>query len=269
MKGFTFDYLGNNFNDDPLVLKCVERSKQVFGEENFTIYTKEDAIVKEAEEKYKPALDKFLGGEKNVIAWRCDIIRLYILSKSEDTLYVDSDVYLLDDKPPVEKTEAPVFDYGCFDMIYSGFENHEEYFLKVIDTAIESYEKSGKFMSDWFVIKNHKDLFTEKLLMKRIHFMSIFFTDVDSDIAVIFDTKGVKNLKEIKRIIKCAEKLNFKRIKYFFDGDEKDDEEIIEYYDTLFNKKGIISNEWLVEYLTKTTKRFPLKDKKKVRVVEI
>lgn len=64
MKGFTFDYLGNNFNDDPLVLKCVERSKQVFGEENFTIYTKEDAIVKEAEEKYKTALDKFLGGQK-------------------------------------------------------------------------------------------------------------------------------------------------------------------------------------------------------------
>lgn len=184
-------------------------------------------------------------------------------------MYVDSDVYLLDDKPPVEKTEIPVFDYGCFDMIYSGFENHEEYFLKVIDVAIEEYEKEERFVSDWFIMKYHKDLFVQKLLMKKIHFMSVFFTDLDSDIAVVFDTKGVKKLKEIKKIIKCAEKLNFTRIKYFFDGDDEDDEEIIEYYDTLLNKKGIISNEWLVEYLIKTAKRFPLKDKKRVRVVEI
>lgn len=263
MKGFTIDYWGDNFNNDPLLLKCVERSKEIFGEENFKIYTKEDAIVKEAEEKYKFIFDKYFANKNGLASVFCDFIKLYILSKSEDTLYLDSDVYILDNELPKETSNTPVFEFGCFNIIYSGYKNQSEIFEKILQAICTMYEEAGHFLIDYQIMDKYKDLFVQKAIVKSVHFAGEYFRgkrviilDTNSDDKILQVMNGARRLNEISDN------------NYVFIYNSNDDS-IPRYTNVFLNKKNVVSNEWLYEYLTLTAKRFERKDKSLVKVVKL
>lgn len=260
MKGFTIDYFGDNFKNDPLLLKCIERSKEIFGKENFKIYTPEDELVKEAIEKYKFIFDKYLVNANYPVNLICDFIRLYILSKSEDTLYVDSDVYILDNELPKEKFYTPIFNLGCFNIIYSGFINHSEAFEKILDAMCKEAEKSERVLIDYEIIGKYKELFVQKEIIKNVHFISGVFLE-DKITIIINSTDGNKisqflNLKILER----------DRFRVIYNSDN-----VIPVRAAwkFLNAKNIVSSEWLYEYATSTIKRFKKRDKKSVRMVKL
>lgn len=253
MKAFTIDFDGNNFKNDPLLLKCVERIKKVFGEENFTVYTKNDDIVKEALEKYKDVFEEYFKDlRKAKLSIACDFIKIYILSKQRDTVYIDPDVYPLVDKIPEEYLRTNLKDSGClslcFCLMYSGItEQSEQILLNLAEELKNMYKQTGRPISDVDILRKKPNIIKQdKSFFEHIHFSTHFLNNSIKFFLYSKKFKGVDYYKEniINKYFKGKNVLIFVNSKNFF------------YDDFVFNLHNVVSYEWLKTYLEKTTTRF-------------
>lgn len=113
-------------NTNVVYKACTERIKKFFP--SFYIFTPADKLYKEALEKYSDFLkDEKLKIFPSIIA---DIVRMYILSKLQNALYVDLDIWLTDISFVDKLGESPVLPYN-WGIIYSGMNNR--IFNKVLD----------------------------------------------------------------------------------------------------------------------------------------
>ena len=95
-------------NKNVVYKACTERIKEFFP--GFYIFTPADKLYKEAVEKYSD----FLKDEKLKIfpSITADIVRMYILSKLQNALYVDLDIWLTDISFVDKLGENPVLPYN-------------------------------------------------------------------------------------------------------------------------------------------------------------
>lgn len=87
---FTIDlFPGNKYMENKLVSACIKRDKELF-KNNFKIFTPNDKLVKEAYSFFgKEVVDK-----RAYATLMADLIRIYILWKLPDALYVDADIFI-------------------------------------------------------------------------------------------------------------------------------------------------------------------------------
>ena len=113
-------------NTNVVYKACTERIKELFP--GFYIFTPADKLYKEAVEKYS----RFLENEKLKYfpSITADIVRMYILSKLQNALYLDLDIWLTDLSFVDKLGENPVLTYN-WGGIYSGMNN--QIFNRLLD----------------------------------------------------------------------------------------------------------------------------------------
>lgn len=265
MKAFTIDFDGDNFKNDPLLLKCVARSKEFFGPSNFTIYTKNDDIVKEALEKYKDIYEMCKQKEEN-LCFFCDFVRIYILSKQRDTIYIDFDMYIIDTElHELEKYFRDNYPDGCcknssFCIMYSGTsKKSEKLLLNTLDELYSEYKKKRDTIYDYdFLSMGKKNIIAEynQNIPNFVHFGSYFFNDnikcfLYSDKIKFGEDAGKKLEDFLKK--RCVLFINSK--KYFFRN-------------SVFNLHNVVTFDWLKKYIEKDMTRFK-PGRKLIKVEEI
>ena len=87
---FTIDlFPENGYMKNKLISACIKRDKELF-KDNFKIFTPDDELVKEAYSFFgKEIIDK-----RPCVTLAADLIRIYILWKLPDALYIDADVFI-------------------------------------------------------------------------------------------------------------------------------------------------------------------------------
>ena len=113
-------------NTNVVYKACTERIKEFFP--GFYIFTPADKLYKEAAEKYSD----FINDSKLApfIVLKADVIRMYILSKLQNALYIDLDIWLTNIDFTNELNENPVI-LNSWGLVYSGMNN--QVFNKILD----------------------------------------------------------------------------------------------------------------------------------------
>ena len=132
---------------------CLERLKDLIKDTDieFKIFTPKDEIVDECLKKYSN-YTKYIKGEVPVgyEPFLADLIRIYILSKNKNYLYIDSDIYFknLDILKYLKEEPKAFFPYS-FCGLWSG--EHPETFQVVLDRFYKDVNDNGY----QYIIKNH------------------------------------------------------------------------------------------------------------------
>ena len=132
---------------------CLERLKDLIKDTDieFKIFTPKDEIVDECLKKYSN-YTKYIKGEVPVgyEPFLADLIRIYILSKNKNYLYIDSDIYFknLDILKYLKEEPKAFFPYS-FCGLWSG--EHPETFQVVLDRFYKDVDDNGY----QYIIKNH------------------------------------------------------------------------------------------------------------------
>lgn len=113
-------------NTNAVYKACTERIKEFFP--GFYIFTPADKLYKEAVEKYSD----FINDPRIVdfIILKSDVIRMYILSKLQNALYLDFDIWLTNTDFTDMLNDSPVIPNN-WGLIYSGMNN--QIFNKILD----------------------------------------------------------------------------------------------------------------------------------------
>lgn len=132
---------------------CLERLKDLIKDTDieFKIFTPKDEIVDECLKKYSN-YTKYIKGEVPVgyEPYLADLIRIYILSKNKNYLYIDSDIYFknLDILKYLKEEPKAFFPYS-FCGLWSG--EHPETFQVVLDRFYKEVNDNGY----QYIIENH------------------------------------------------------------------------------------------------------------------
>lgn len=132
---------------------CLERLKDLIKDTDieFKIFTPKDEIVDECLKKYSN-YTKYIKGEVPVgyEPFLADLIRIYILSKNKNYLYIDSDIYFknLDILKYLKEEPKAFFPYS-FCGLWSG--EHPETFQIVLDRFYKDVNDNGY----QYIIENH------------------------------------------------------------------------------------------------------------------
>ena len=124
---------------------CLERLKDLIKDTDieFKIFTPKDEIVDECLKKYSNYV-KHIKGEVPVgyEPFLADLIRIYILSKNKNYLYIDSDIYFknLDILKYLKEEPKAFFPYS-FCGLWSG--EHPETFQVVLDRFYKDVNDNG------------------------------------------------------------------------------------------------------------------------------
>ena len=223
--------------------KCIKQAKKVFSKSKFKIYTPDDEIVKKCLEEYKEAFDFIdLKKKKNMagLMWKADIIRIYILSKLKNHLYLDSDIFLdnvnidINEnsiKSQLEKSKGKFLNNN-FSIIWNGED-------------LKTFEKFLHFYKNDFFKKN--SIYNDSAVcaeLKNTNIFEKYFKHYHYSEVIMFKNGKIKYLPvtrekiEIIKQFKSKKDLLLKNViltKQFKDLDEPYCEEDVIYWGYIFN----------------------------------
>lgn len=128
---FTID-LNDYMKKNAVAAYCMKHFQESFPEVKFKIYTQKDKLVKDCLEEFKDFIE-FAWKDAGATNLAADIIRLYILSKKKNHVYLDGDMFIKDlDFLKKVDGDKSLFFLGGYQMIYSG-SDHKKFFQKLLD----------------------------------------------------------------------------------------------------------------------------------------
>ncbi len=152
---------GNGYFNTPICKKCVEQAKKIF--KNFKIYTPNDDIVKQCMSEFKDEIGFFLKEKR--LEFVADIIRIYILNKTEKSLYLDSDFFVMNNKikKDLELNKVKFF-YDCFCCIWNGGDKNN-----IFDKILKFYKVEMLKKESFKVEMLKKEYYHDRSVLKSIN----------------------------------------------------------------------------------------------------
>ena len=171
---FTIDlFPGNGYMENKLISACIKRDKELF-KDNFKIFTPDDELVKEAYSFFgKEIIDK-----RPCATLVADLIRIYILQKLPDALYIDADVFIQKiDLNLLKNKFGTINVYANFGVLYNGGTKKGQHYWRYITEKIkkdliengEEQEKGIFKMDEYYCKLFNINIIIEKDI-KMVHF---------------------------------------------------------------------------------------------------
>lgn len=205
---FTIDlFPENKYMKNKLTSACIKRDKELF-KNNFKIFTPDDKLVKEAYSFFgKEVVDK-----RSYATLMADLIRIYILWKLPDALYVDADVFIQKIDLSLLKNKIGTINYwrsfAC--LSNGGTEEGQNYWKNISEKIKKDLIEDGEEPEKGIVkldryyceMLNIKTIFIEEL--KMVHFERyILLSKIDFTerkfLFVNYETEIYNILKNLKK----------------------------------------------------------------------
>lgn len=171
---FTIDlFPENKYMENKLTSACIKRDKELF-KNNFKIFTPNDELVKEAYLFFgKEIIDK-----RPHATLMADLIRIYILWKLPDALYVDADIFI--QKINLNLLKNKIGTINCWEsfacLSNGGTEEGQNYWKNISEKIKKDLTENGEELENGIIKldKYYCKMFNIKIItieeLKMLHF---------------------------------------------------------------------------------------------------
>lgn len=209
-----YNYIENNY----ISQICIKRAKEMLPNCKFKIYTEKSPEFEEMKEKFK----KYINNNKELlknICFMADMLRIYILRNNKYYLYLDTDIFMIDNSILKYLDHYTKFSSYCFYCVWSGEKGFNDIVLNGIYNFYRETDYKGETYSDIADCR----IFSE--VTKSIHDMAVkrVFPEMEKSLCHVsfidtccYSNSNVLIIDNIKKIDKYSK--DFFKYVYFFDN---------------------------------------------------